>query len=443
MEDAMRVAAKAKSTLKPSAGAKSSPESHRDEPLSSRWDAYSGIAELGELLERRQARPVELAAACLRRIDELQPRLNAFITIAAQETRRDAEAAERSLERQEWKGFLHGIPVGVKDFYDTAGIRTTAAFQHFRGRVPKEDAAAVRKLSEAGALIVGKTNMHALGMGTTGLQSCFGPVRNPWNADFVAGGSSSGSAAAVASGMCCATLDTDAIGSCRLPAACCGVVGFKGAYSLIDMRGILVGEKPPDPQILWLSHAGVMARNVEDVALVLDILAADGHACSFADSLNRETELRIGVADNFRADSEVNEIFQEAAWTIRSLGYPSRAAQAPLVDMSRGIGDIVADRRTVGDRHFKDIDLIVLPTLPTLTPRVEDAAENALAISAENTMFANYYGLPAISVPCGFDKRGLPVGLQIVGRPWGDGLVLRLARQYERMSGHNQKRPPI
>ena len=288
--------------------------------------------------------------------------------------------------------------------------------------------------------------MHTLGMGTTGLQSCFGPARNPWNADFVAGGSSSGSAAAVASGMCCATLDTDAIGSCRLPAACCGVVGFKGAYSLIDMRGILGGEEPPSPEILWLSHAGVMARNVEDVALVLDVLAepsGDGHALSFADSLNRETELRIGVADNFRADIEVLEIFEEAVETIRSLRYPTRTAQAPLVDMSKGVGDIVADRRTVGDRCFKDIDLIVLPTVPTLTPRVEDATENPLALSAENTMFANYYGLPAISVPCGFDKRGLPVGLQIVGRPKGDRLVLRLARQYERMSGHNQKRPPV
>jgi aspartyl-tRNA(Asn)/glutamyl-tRNA(Gln) amidotransferase subunit A len=422
------------------------PEPNVDEQLSSRWDAYSGIAELGELLRRRQARPVELAAACLRRIERLQPRLNAFITIAGEKALRDAETAERELERQERRGFLHGMPVGVKDFYDTAGIRTTAAFQHFRGRIPDRDAAAVRKLSEAGAIIVGKTNMDTLGMGTTGLQSCFGPVRNPWNADFVAGGSSSGSAAAVASGLCCATLDTDAIGSCRLPAACCGVVGFKGAYSLIDMRGILEGEKPPEPEILWLSHAGVMARNVEDVALVLDVLAersGDSHACSFADSLNRENELRIGVADNFRADSEVMEIFEEAAETIRSLGYPTRTAQAPLVDMSKGIGDIVADRRTVADRCFKDIDLLVLPTVPTLTPRVEDAAENPLALSAGNTMFANYYGLPAISVPGGFDKRGLPVGLQIVGRPWGDGLVLRLARQYERISGHNQKRPPI
>jgi aspartyl-tRNA(Asn)/glutamyl-tRNA(Gln) amidotransferase subunit A len=428
------------------ADAKSPPEPMVDERLSSEWDAYSGIAELGELLRRRQARPVELAAACLRRIERLQPRLNAFITIASEKALRAAEAAAAELERQESRGFLHGIPVGVKDFYDTAGIRTTAAFQPFRHRIPDRDAAAVRKLNEAGAIIVGKTNMHMLGMGTTGLQSCFGPVVNPWNADFVTGGSSSGSAAAVASGTCCATLDTDAIGSCRLPAACCGVVGFKGAYSLIDLQGVLEGEKPPSAEILWLSHAGVMARNVEDVALVLDVLAepsGEGHAQSFADSLNRETELRVGVADNFRADSEVMEIFVEAAEMIRSLGYPTRTAQAPLVDMSKGVADIVADRRTVGDRCFKDIDLMVLPTVPTLTPRVADATENPMALSAENTMFANYYGLPAISVPCGFDKRGLPVGLQIVGRPWGDRLVLRLARQYERMSGHNQKRPPI
>ncbi len=137
----------------------------------------------------------------------------------------------------------------MKDFYDTSGIKTTAAFEHFKSRVPKNDAVGVAKLKDAGAIIIGKTNMHTLGMGTTGLASYFGPVKNPWNSDYIPGGSSSGSAAAVASGLCYATFDTDAIGSCRLPAAVCGVVGFKGTFGLIDMRGILEGTEPPDEMI--------------------------------------------------------------------------------------------------------------------------------------------------------------------------------------------------
>ena len=138
-----------------------------------------------------------------------------------------AKAAEKDIEQGHWKGPLHGIPIAIKDFYDTAGLKTTAAFERFRDRIPPKDAVGVEKLKKAGAIVIGKTNMHTLGMGTTGLESYFGPVRNPWNANYIPGGSSSGSAAAVASGLCYATLDTDAIGSCRLPAACCGVVGYK------------------------------------------------------------------------------------------------------------------------------------------------------------------------------------------------------------------------
>ena len=340
---------------------------------------------------------------------------------------------------------MHGIPIGVKDFFDTVGIPTTAAFEHFKDRIPARDAAPVTKLRDAGAIIIGKTNMHTLGMGTTGLESCFGPVRNPWNPDFIAGGSSSGSAAAVASGMCWATLDTDAIGSCRLPAACCGVVGFKGTYALIDTTGILAGEQPPGEDILWLSHAGITTRNVEDTAVVLDALVdrrGDRDLGSYVDSLNQEADLRIGVANNARADREVLEAFEQAVETIRSLGYPIKAAAAPLTDLSKGIVDIERDRRTVADRCFKDIDLMLLPTTSTVTPRVKEAMGNPLALSPENTMFANYYGLPAVSVPCGFDKRGLPLGLQIVGRPWDERSVLGLAYQYQMASGRN-KRPPL
>src|SRR5208337_4970911 len=175
------------------------------------------IAGLAESLREKRTSPIDALTARLQRIERLQPRLNAFITITAESAVEDAKVAEDEIAQGRWKGFLHGIPIGVKDFFDTMGIPTTAAFEHFRRRIPAKDAAPVGKLRDAGAIIIGKTNMHTLGMGTTGLESCFGPVRNPWNPDFIAGGSSSGSAAAVASGMCFATLDTDAAGSCRLP----------------------------------------------------------------------------------------------------------------------------------------------------------------------------------------------------------------------------------
>jgi aspartyl-tRNA(Asn)/glutamyl-tRNA(Gln) amidotransferase subunit A len=406
---------------------------------------FGNIAGLAESLRKKRTSPVDAATTCLQRIERLQPQLNAFITIAAESATEDAKAAEREIAQGGWKGFLHGIPIGVKDFFDTIGIPTTAAFEHFKHRIPARDAAPVSKLRDAGAIIIGKTNMHTLGMGTTGLESCFGSVKNPWNPDFIAGGSSSGSAAAVASGMCWATLDTDAIGSCRLPAACCGVVGFKGTYALIDTTGILAGEQPPGDDILWLSHAGITTRNIEDTAVVLDALVdrrGGRDLGSFVDSLNQEADLRIGVANNARTDREVLEAFEQAVETIRGLGYPIKAAAAPLTDFSKGIADIERDRSTVADRCFEGIDLLLLPTTPTVTPRVSEATGNPLALSPENTMFANYYGLPAVSVPCGFDKRGLPLGLQIVGRPWDERSVLRLAYQYQMGSGRN-KRPPL
>src|SRR5215510_6914162 len=249
-----------------------------DPSMSPQAYAHQSVADVSELIRQRQISPGELVATCLERIERLQPMLNAFITVAADSARQAADVAAREIQQGRWKGPLHGVPVGIKDFYDTAGLRTTAAFEHFRDRVPKNDAIAVETLKRSGAIVIGKTSMHTLGMGTTGLESAFGPAKNPWNADYIPGGSSSGSAAAVAAGLCFATLDTDAIGSCRLPAACCGVVGFKGSYGLVDMRGILEGEQPPDDTIRWLAHAGITTRSVQDTAVVLDVLAGRGDA---------------------------------------------------------------------------------------------------------------------------------------------------------------------
>ena len=381
------------------------------------------IAELSRALQSNKCSAIEIVDACLARIATLNPRLNAFITTVPEHAREDAKRADVEIKAGRWRGPMHGVPVGIKDFYDTAHVRTTAAFEPFTNRIPRADALSVAKLREAGAIVVGKTNMHRLGTGTTGLDSAFGPVKNPWNDAYIPGGSSSGSAAAIAAGLCYATLDTDAIGSCRLPAACCGVVGFKGTFGLISTKGILEGEKA-DEAILWLAHAAVTTRSAEDAAIVLDALASPTPLT--------KTVLRIGIADNFVADDEIRVAFESAVESIRRLGHQVVSASAPL-DTPR-LGDlrtIEGDRQHIAERAFRDVDVYLLPTTATPVLSVEQARTNPQTLSPANTMFANYYGLPAVSVPCGRDARGLPIGLQIVGRPLEDAVVLQLARDYE------------
>jgi aspartyl-tRNA(Asn)/glutamyl-tRNA(Gln) amidotransferase subunit A len=370
-------------------------------------------------MRMQKVSPVEIVSACLKRIEQLNQKLNAFITVLADQALAQARVAETEIKTAKWRGPLHGIPVGIKDLFDTAGIKTTAGFELFKDRVPREDAVGVAKLKEAGAIIIGKMNMHRLGMGTTGIESCFGPVRNPWNVEHIPGGSSAGSAAAVASGLCYATLDTDAIGSCRLPAACCGVVGFKGTHGLIDAKGILEGEEDPGEMIRWFSHPGIITHSVEDTALVLDVLAerSEHTATQYSAELVKDKKLRLGVGNNFGADREVSGAFERAVETVRGLGYPVRSVAIPFGNPGGGLGNIEADRKGITGQSFKDIDVLLLPTTTTTVPAIRDASVNPHALSPQNTVFANYYGLPAISVPCGFDKNGLPLGLQIVGKP--------------------------
>src|SRR5262245_25760996 len=281
-------------------------------------DPHASIHDLSVRIRERTLSPITVVDACLERIEEFNPRLNAFITVT-DKARVAANAAESELKAGHWRGPLHGVPIALKDFYDTAGIKTTAAFERFANRIPMKDAEVVARLKEAGAIVIGKTNMDTLGMATTGIVSFFGPVTNPWNADCIPGGSSSGSAVAVASGMCYATVDTDAIGSCRLPAACCGVVGFKGTYGLISTQGILAGEAPPDEMIVWFSHAGVTTRRVADTALVVNALTPSPALPKGTDlpaELNRTKRFVVGVAGNVKADAEVAQLFGRAVARI-------------------------------------------------------------------------------------------------------------------------------
>ncbi len=397
------------------------------------------VADLASTYPRVQTRELsasEVVRACLERIERLNPTLNAFITVLADEALAQARVAEEEIKAGRWRGPLHGIPVAIKDFYDTAGIRTTAADEHLKDRVPAKDAIGVARLKDAGAVIIGKTNMHRLGMGTTGLDSYFGPVHNPWNDQYIPGGSSAGSAAAVASGMCYGTLDTDAIGSCRLPAACCGVVGLKSTYGLIDASGILEGEQDPGEMIRWFNSPGITARTVEDVALILDVLATrrDGAARSYFHELAKDRNLRVGVGDNFRAEEDVMNAFEHAVEKIRGLGFSMTNVAVPFRDPASGLDNIAADRKAIAGRTFKDIDVLLLPTTATTVPTIKEAGTDPQALSAENTVFANYYGLPAISVPCGFDKNGLPLGLQIVGKPWDEASVLHLVYRDDKLN---------
>jgi aspartyl-tRNA(Asn)/glutamyl-tRNA(Gln) amidotransferase subunit A len=400
---------------------------------------YDSIRALGERIRTGATSPVEVTRACLARIEALGVRLNAFITVLGDAALKQAAEAEQQIRAGHWRGPLHGIPVGVKDFYDTAGVRTTAAFEHFKDRVPVKDAVAVGRLRDAGAIVVGKTNMHTLGMGTTGLASAFGPARNPWNAEYIPGGSSSGSAAAVASGLCYATLDTDAVGSARLPAACCGVVGFKATYGRISTEGILAGEQDPGEFIRVMSHAAVITRTVEDAAILLDALAGTDVAAVASEDGGG---LRIGVGSNIHADAEIRALFTKAVAVFREAGLVVVEVPVPFGDPNRGLGHVEADRQSIGQRAFQDVDVIVLPTLPAPVPTVAAAAPDPeQGLPAGNTAFANYYGLPAVTVPCGFDARGLPVGLQIVGKPGDERRVLQAAFRHQQASRAGDRHP--
>jgi aspartyl-tRNA(Asn)/glutamyl-tRNA(Gln) amidotransferase subunit A len=400
---------------------------------------YDSIVQVSRRVRDRDVSPVDVVEACLGRIEALNSQLNAFITVIS-DARDQARAAEAEIKAGKWRGPLHGIPVAVKDFYDTAGVRTTGGLEQFKDRVPSADAEVVSRLKRAGAIVVGKTNMDALGQATTGLTSGFGPVRNPWNAAHVSGGSSAGSACAVAAGLCFATVDTDAVGSARLPAACCGVVGFKGSYGLISLRGIL-GDEPVDDFIRWMAHAGIIARSAPDAALMLNVLA-EPEGQEFA-PVSADRNVRVGRGSNLTSHAEVRQAFDRAVALLADAGYEVGDAAVPFGDPRQGsMVNVQRDRAGITAEAFTQVDVIVLPTLEAPVPSTEESARNMeQGVPAGFTAFANYYGLPAVSVPCGFDGHGLPIGLQIVGRPGDERTVLTVAHRYEQLAALGGRHP--
>jgi aspartyl-tRNA(Asn)/glutamyl-tRNA(Gln) amidotransferase subunit A len=236
--------------------------------------------------------------------------------------------------------------------------------------------------------------------------------------------------------MCYATVDTDAVGSTRLPAACCGVVGYKCTWGRLDNTGVLAGEKA-DPIILKLATVGIMARDVVDVALVADALADTTYA---KDLKKTDASQHVGIVTNFGADEPIRKHFDAALSVVEKLGYTTTNTAAPIVE-NPDMGHMDEVRKTVNVDVFKDVEVLMLPTTATTVLKAKDVGENPQALSPQNTFFANYYGLPAISVPCGFDDDGLPIGIQFVGKLDDDVSVLRVALAYQNATDWSKKHP--
>jgi aspartyl-tRNA(Asn)/glutamyl-tRNA(Gln) amidotransferase subunit A len=453
------------------------------------------ITEAAALVHRRQVSPLDLTRACLDRIDRLNPRINAFITVTATEALSQAREAEVEIRQGRWRGPLHGIPIGLKDNIDTAGIRTTAASAVFADRVPLEDAEVVRRLKGAGAVLLGKQNLHEVAFGTTAAVSYFGPVYNPWQRDRIAGGSSGGSAAAVATGLCFGAVGTDAGGSIRVPSAYCGIVGLKPTYGLVGMRG------SGDAGWWSMNHVGPMCRSVADAALLLsgmagydprDSTSVEVPIADYTAALRAKVAaLRLGAPRApfcSELDPEIEASFKEALGVLGRLTAGVREVSLqPISDMmapniifaenyafhapyfakspqlyhptiSRNLrrgSEVTAAayiqsrreldeaRRVIG-AAFSNVDLLITPTTPVPPPTIEEAVR--LGIETElirNTSPFNVYGLPSISVPCGFTRSGLPIGLQISGPRFGEAKVLTLAHAYEQATDWHTRRPNV
>ena len=464
------------------------PAQTTDELTSLTIDAASALIASGNLS------PVALTRAYLERIEGVDERVNAYITVTAEQALAQARALEAELAAGRRRGPLHGIPLALKDNMDTAGVLTTAASAVYATRVPSEDAECVRKLRAAGAVFLGKLNMHEFAYGGTSAVSHFGPVHNPWNLAHTPGGSSGGSAAAVAACLCAGALGTDTAASIRFPAAVCGVVGLKATHGLASIRGIV-------PLSEWHDHVGPLCRSVADAALVMTALT--GYDAADPVSIRAEpenyrnaigdpvAELRIGTPREpffMGLDAEIDAAVAQAIAVLRSLTASVTDVVLPSIDTYAVIaGEIyayhaalVADperlalyqpltrerilrdgttpttayiearrqmilaRRNVAE-VFADVDVLVTPTAMAPPVRI-DASSGAVPgefSMIRNTVPFNSYGLPTISVPCGFTRAGLPIGLQITGPRLGEARVLALAHAYEQATDWHLRQPPL
>ena len=447
------------------------------------------IQDASEQLRKKRISPVELTKACLNRIEQLNPTLNAFITIMSDSALSTAREAEAEIQRGHWRGPLHGVPIALKDLVDTAGVRTTAASGVFKDRIPAQDADIVRRLKAAGAIILGKLNMHEFAYGASSVISYFGPVRNPWDQSYSAGGSSSGSAVAVAAELCFCAIGSDTGGSIRQPAAYCGIVGLKPTYGRVSTQGVV-------PLSWSLDHVGPMTRTVRDAAIALETIAGfDPDSTPVQDLEKPTSSLKLGVPRALfyeGLNSEIQAAMEAALSVLQKITATQRNIEMPPVNdialivqrteaytyhweyfsktpelyhpdtlkrLKSGKDITTAEydsarrkfdelRRSAANL-FKSVDLIITPTAPvppfTISELLGDLDQLRAKelITVRNTRPFNLLGLPTISVPCGFTKAGLPIGMQITGLPGGEGTVLRLANAYERATEWHKRRPTI
>jgi len=452
-----------------------------------------------EALRQSKISSQDLTSAGLRQIERLNPALKAFITVIERHPEVDSNevkenhfpppSSARSMA-------LSGIPVAVKDLFDTTGIRTTAGSKFFADNIPETDAFVVKKLKEAGALILGKTNTHEIALGVTGNNPHYGTACNPWDPTRIPGGSSSGSAIAVATGMALGALGTDTGGSIRIPASLCGIVGFKPTYGRVSLRGVF--------PLSWnLDHVGPLAKTVEDAALVLQVISVydpidpasikmllGDYLGHLMDSM-RGRKIALGVGEYIEnADPEVLDAVRAAAKVFASFGCPiqevdvSWMREAALANktMTQADGAAVhrerlrehpdwfgedirrrledgakttsteyslarrtqAEVRKKCEQFFELYDLLLIPTTPIPAPTIagHDAVEQAGRLTRFTAPF-NLTGLPALSVPCGFTTGGLPIGLQIVSRAWADAKVLTAGHSFEQATEWHKKKSEL
>jgi aspartyl-tRNA(Asn)/glutamyl-tRNA(Gln) amidotransferase subunit A len=447
------------------------------------------IEQLAPLLRRRRLSPVELTRFLIARIERLQPVLNAFITITADAALSQARKAEKAIARGQYLGPLHGIPICLKDNLYTRALRTTAGSKILKAFVPDQNAVVVDRLNAAGSILLGKTNMHEFAYGVTNVNPHYGPVRNPWDPRRISGGSSGGSAAAVTAALSVSSLGTDTGGSIRIPAAVCGCVGFKPTYGLISVSGVVALAPSFD-------HVGPLCRCVADAATVIDVIAglkvsrelrkgvkgmrigiprqyffnhiqADVRRCVLAaiDDLEKlgARVCQVDLRGMKETDELAAEITVAEALAVHWKWFRNRAAdygpdlrrrlEASTNQLARTYLSAQKKRKAYSERwmqSFDRLDAFAMPTLPVVAPRLGDLSIN-LRSHREDVRHAllrltrpgNLTGAPAISIPCGFSREGLPVGLQLVGREWGEATLLRISYAYEQSTQWHKQWPAL
>jgi aspartyl-tRNA(Asn)/glutamyl-tRNA(Gln) amidotransferase subunit A len=467
--------------------------------------AFASIEEVGKLFRNRKLSPVELTTLMLTRIEQLNPKLNAYITVTAELALAQARKAEAELfaargrKGHRDRGPLHGVPISLKDNIHTASIRTTAGSKILRDFIPKEDAVVVAQLKDTGAVFLGKTNMHEFAYGVTSNNPHFGAVRNPWDLTRIPGGSSGGSAAAVAAGLCYGSIGTDTGGSIRIPAALCGVLGLKPTWGRISCQGVV----PLSP---LLDCTGPLARSVHDLAiLTAAIYVRVGREPIFLNPSTLKANPRkfsLGLPRQMFFDAlspEVRSAFDSARRDLSRLGMKTADISIPLLDETEEAGNLIAwaeaalfhrqqgyfparaadygddvrsrletgtkvtaadflqaleiQKQLVQQLHLAlaeaDVDAIVVPTTPIDAPLLNqetsriganDYPTRALLLRLNRP--ANLAGTPSLTIPCGFTRAGLPIGLQIMGGVSSENVLLRIANAFERARPQT-RRPPL